>query len=222
MRILFAEWNAAATRPVSWMLQKNGFAVDVVGTARDISDAVQVTAYDLMLISLSLPDSNGVDLIRAVRGMARFAPILAFAASPGDCVNVLNAGADDFMQTPFFLDELLARVRALLRRPSQVVGPTHEAGNLRLDVLSAAVTIGERPIILPRREMALLEVLMRNRPRPVSRNKLEQSIFTYDDDVTPNALEAAVSRLRRHLRHSEASVNVVATRGLGYSLSATS
>ncbi len=220
--MLLAECQTTIVVPVSMMLQRNGFAVDVVGTAQDIADALQVTAYDIILMSLSLPDCSGPDLVRRIRGLSRVTPVLALASSPGDCVHALNAGADDCVPKPFPFDELLARLRALLRRPSQVVGPTYEAGNLKLDALSAAVTIGERAIALPRRELALLEVLMRNRPRPVSRNKLEQSIFTFDDDVTPNALEAAVSRLRRRLRHSDASVNVVATRGLGYSLSSIS
>jgi len=112
----------------------------------------------------------------------------------------------------------LARCRAILRRPTQIVGPTYEVGNLRLDTSASAVTIELRDLKLPRREIALLELLMRDHARPVPRRKLEHALFRLDNEVTPNALEAVISRLRRRLKESASSVNVIARRGFGYSL----
>jgi DNA-binding response OmpR family regulator len=135
-------------------------------------------------------------------------------------VQTLNDGADDYLVKPFSLDELLARVRALLRRPRQVAETILTAGNVALDTVAMTLRIGGSLVLdVPRRELAALAALLGQKGRLLPRQKLEDAVYSFDSEVTPNAMEAAVSRLRRRLESHEASVTITAMRGLGYILS---
>jgi DNA-binding response OmpR family regulator len=135
-----------------------------------------------------------------------------------DRVSGLDTGADDYLVKPFEMDELLARCRALLRRPGAGLGSVLSAGNLDLDTTARQVRIAGQGIETPRREVALLETLLRRAGQVVPRPALEESLYGFDDEVTPNALEAHVSRLRRRLAEAGADVTIHTVRGVGYLL----
>jgi DNA-binding response OmpR family regulator len=221
MKILQAVNGDRFAQFLAMNFRSQGMTVDIISFTEDLYDLVRENFYDLLIVSLEFPERPGTDMVRTLRRKGCCKPVLALTTSTSvqDRIEALNAGADDCLMVTAPFEELLARSRALLRRPPQTVGPTYELGNIRLDATAASVMVEEQRISLPRREIALLELLMRHRSCPVPRERLEHALFSIDDEVTPNALEAAISRLRRHLKMNAATVNVVATRGLGYSLS---
>ncbi len=222
MRLLVVEDNDKLAALMKKLLSDSGYTVDAVPTAQAGKEALDVTDYDLILLDLSLPDQDGKELLRALRRAGHGTPVLvATARSDVDQrVQTLDQGADDYLVKPFSFDELLARVRALLRRPRQVTQSVLTAGNLSLDTAAMTLRIGGRPVLdLPRREFAVLAALLAQKGRLLPRQKLEHAVYSFDHDVTPNAIEAAVSRLRRRLEAQDASVAITAMRGLGYILS---
>jgi DNA-binding response OmpR family regulator len=160
-------------------------------------------------------------MLRELRRSGQSLPVLVATAriEVHQRIATLNDGADDYMVKPFDRDELIARIRAILRRPQLLAQPVLRSGNLVLDLDRLVCVVGEQPIELPRREMTALEILLRRHNSLVPRRRLEQGVYAIDEDVTPNALEAVVSRLRRRLEATEASVSITAMRGVGYFLS---
>ena len=220
MKLLVIEDNARLATVMAKLLTDNGMTVDVVATVEEARAALAVAAYDVILLDLALPDGYGGDLLRTLRAAGQTTPVLV-ATARGDVVDrvqLLNAGADDYLVKPFSLDELLARIRALLRRPAQTVPNMLHVGNLALDTVSQTLTIDGVPVELPRLELRVLAALLRQHGRLLSRERLEQTVYSMEAEVTPNAIEAAVSRLRRRLEASGASVAITAMRGLGYIL----
>lgn len=220
MRLLVVEDNPKLAGLIAKLLGNHAFAVDVAPTVDHARAALDVAEYDAILLDLSLPDADGSDLLRSVRKRGSGVPVIVATARAdvSERVAKLNEGADDYLVKPFSLEELLARVNAVLRRPRQSVGTVLKAGNVEMDPGKHLVTVSGELIDLPRRELGLLQVLMRHDGRPVSRDKLLDSLYSFDAEVTPNALEAVVSRLRRRLEANGASITVVAMRGLGYML----
>jgi len=221
MRLLVVEDNEKLAALMKKRLHENMFAVDVVATAEEGLAALDVAAYDLIVLDLSLPDHDGTEVLRALRRGGHGTPVLVATARAdvAQRVQTLNEGADDYLVKPFSLDELLARVRALLRRPSQVVQSVQVAGNLVLDTAAMTLSIDGTQVALPRREFAVLASLLGQKGKLVPRQKLMDAVYSFDNEVTPNAIEAAVSRLRRRLEVHRASVTITAMRGLGYILS---
>jgi len=136
-------------------------------------------------------------------------------------VELLNTGADDYLVKPFSLDELLARIRAVLRRPAHIAVDRLSAGNISLETGTLTLEVGGQAVEIPRRELGVLETLLRSLGRLVPKRKLSEAIYSFDDEVTPNAVEAAVSRLRRRLQSHGATVSITAMRGLGYVMTDT-
>ncbi len=218
MRLLVIEDNRRLAALIRKALIEQAFVVDAVQTAADAEAALRGVNYDLILLDLALPDADGEDILRALRarGMAVRVLVITARADVLDRVRLLDAGADDYLVKPFLLEELLARVRALLRRPPPIAGSLHRAGNVVVDAVALAVTIGAEPAELPRRELAVLLALVRNQGRVLPRHALVDAVYSFDSDVTPNAIEATISRLRRRLATMGADVTITAMRGLGY------
>ena len=219
MRILVSPAGVQISQSNMNMLRASGQAVDQIDDINDIFVLSRKQEYDLLIIYLGSPDHRTADLFRSLRRRGCVTPILGIVT--GDLiqrVEALNAGADDCVPASVPQEELLARVRALLRRPPMTVGPVYRVGDLELNSSVATVTCEGERIVMPRREIALLELLMRAGLTPVTRERLEHALFSFDDAVTPNALEAAISRLRRRLKASQSIVTIMATRGFGYSL----
>lgn len=220
MRVLLVEDNATFAALLAKLLTESGFAVDVAATRAEAEAAFGAADYALVLLDLTLPDGDGRDMLRALRKAGKGTLVLVATAHGhlAERVQTLDAGADDYLVKPFAPEELLARVRALLRRPRQIRPNLLTLGNMSLDTRALSLTVGGSAVELPRRELAVLTELMGSRGKLLSRERLEQAIYPFDAEVTPNAIEAAVSRLRRRLEAAGANVSITAMRGLGYLL----
>jgi DNA-binding response OmpR family regulator len=199
-----------------------GLPADIAGSCLDASDLSAVAAYDLVVLDRRLPDGDGLSLIPLLRGRRPDLPVLALTAldDVGSRIEGLDAGADDYLAKPFDAGELLARVRALLRRPGLEPEAPVAVGRLLFDARSRAARVGSEPLVLAARELNLLEVLVRRANRVVTREALVEAVYEMGADVLPNALDANVSRLRARLRDLDAGVEVTAVRGVGYMLTA--
>lgn len=206
------------------LLSKSGFVVDATAAIDEASAALKLTSYDAVIVDLAVPDCGEYEMFRLIRQKRPGTRILALLETKANVakmrISALNSGADDVLATPYVPDELLARVRALLRRPTQVVAATLRFGNIELDTHTGGVKIAGELVCLPRREVLILDMLMRNTSRIMPREKLEQAVFSFDNVVTPNALEAAISRLRRNLIDYGSTLTVISLRRSGYTLAA--
>ena len=220
MRLLIVEDNEKLAALMAKLLAENLYSVDTVETIDEARAAIEVVDYDLVLLDLSLPDGDGGEILRSLRRAGQTTRILVTTARADvvQRVETLNDGADDYLVKPFSLDELLARIRALLRRPAEAKQSVLTAGRITLDTASLTLRVTGQVTPLPRRELGVLVTLLRNQGRLVPRRKLEDAVYSFDNEVTPNAIEAAVSRLRRRLDGLDAAVTITAMRGVGYIL----
>lgn len=223
MKLLMVEDNPRLAGVMGKLLRDNGLVVDAVATLDEARAALAVGGHDAVLLDLSLPDGDGGTLLRELRRAGNTIPILVATARSEvvDRVDLLNAGADDYLVKPFSLDELLARIRALLRRPPQTAPSLLSLANVTLDTAAQTLAVDGAPLDLPRLELRIMATLLANRGRLLPRARLEQAVYSMDAEVTPNAMEAAISRLRRRLDSAGAGVAITAMRGLGYVLSET-
>ncbi len=222
MRLLLIEDNERLGQLIRDGLTKGGLAVDWQKTLEDGGATLEAAAFDLVLLDLGLPDGDGLDLIRRLRRAADTIPILVLTARGGlsDRVTGLDAGADDYLVKPFDIAELSARCRALLRRPVQGLTPVLSVGKLTFDTSSRQAAYDGTLIELSRREAGLLEVLMRRPGAVLTKQALEEAVYDFNEPVTPNAVEVAISRLRRRLDDAGAKDLLHNVRGIGYMLKA--
>jgi len=220
MRILLIEDHRRLADAIVAGLAKEGFGLDAFGTAEEGEAAARTAAYDAIILDLGLPDRDGIGWLKALRVAGNPTPVLILTARDAVEARVcgLDAGADDYLLKPFAMKELAARLRALLRRPEGVLGAVLKVGNVELDSNSRTVSVNGHPKPIPRRELDVLELLMRRAGQVVSRAVLEDKVYGLSDTVLPNALEAAVSRLRKRLPHAESGMSIHAMRGVGYLL----
>lgn len=221
MRILLIEDHPPFALYIRQELEKAGFTVDSLGTLSDGEAAMEAVGYDAVILDLGLPDGDGLTLLQRTRKRGNPVPILILTGRDAvkDRVRGLNAGADDYLTKPFAMEELVARVRALLRRPVKVSDVALSAGNLVLETTAREVRINDRPIAISRREMAVLEQLLRRRGRAVPKEVIQEAIYGFDNAVTSNSVEVLVSRLRKRLKAARATVVIHTRRGVGYLLS---
>ena len=220
-RVLFVEDDLPLARGVIALLRDGGYAVDHVAEGRVALDLEAREPYALVILDLGLPDVPGFEVLRALRQRGSSTPVLILTARDAlrDRVNGLDAGADDYLLKPFQPVELEARVRALVRRGHGNPSPIVTLGPLRLDRSTGRVMIGERPVDLRRREMAVLNALLLHANQVVSKERLAAEVFAYDDEVAPNALELYVARLRKKLQPDGPQIRTL--RGQGYLIEAT-
>ena len=225
MKILLVEDNASLSGMIASFLRERGFAVDASSTAADALLALGKSTYDALVLDLGLPDMDGMEVLRALRARAtshqRLLPTLILTARDAVSHRVagLNEGADDYILKPFDLLEFEARLRAVLRRPGARETPSLTFGDICLDTGSRTVKVRDEPLDLTRREAALFEELMKTAARIVVRDQLLERLYGMDEDCTPNALEATISRVRRKLTQRKAGVKIETLRGIGYRLS---
>ncbi len=221
MRLLLIEDHRAMREMVCDHLRKRGYAVDPVAKGGDALAAVATHDYDAVILDLGLPDMDGMDVLRALHGRpVGGLPALILTARDRleDRIDGLNAGADDYLPKPFALPELEARLRAILRRPGARRSSTLRCGTLAFDPASYTATISDRPFSLTRREAAVLEELLIAAGAVVVRDLLGERLYDSTEDVSANAIEAIVSRLRRKLAALAATVRIETVRGIGYRL----
>lgn len=220
-RILLVEDDPGLAKEMCRSLRREGWATDHVACLVDAFEAVIQKSYRAILLDRRLPDGDGISLVAAAKSRPAPPPIIFLTARDEitDRVEGLDAGADDYLVKPFAFGELLARLRAACRRPSTGLGPPPvEVGRLSFDLSTREARIAGRPLSLPRRELALLELLMRRAGRVVQRGHLESELYGFEADVSANALETQVSRLRRRLDDVDAEVDLRTIRGVGYLL----
>jgi DNA-binding response OmpR family regulator len=205
---------------VGAQLRGRGFIVDHVADAEGARSALETAQFGLVLLDRRLPDGEGLSVIEAVRRTQVKAPVIVVTAldAANRAVEGLDLGADDYIRKPFDIDELVARIRAVLRRAESNGWPELRCGRIAFDQASGSFTVAGQPLNLPRRELALLEALIRRARRVVQRDTLSNDIFGFNDDVQSNTLDAHVSRLRARLAAAEADVTIQPVRGVGYIL----
>jgi two-component system, OmpR family, response regulator len=218
MRILVAEDDAILADGVSRTLRQSGYAVDWVKNGVEADTALDTDDFDLLILDIGLPKKSGLDVLKRLRARDSRVPVLILTALDGvnDRVRGLDAGADDYLAKPFELAELEARVRALTRR-GMAGGPTLlRHGALTYDQVGRVARLNGEPLELSAREVSLLEIFLSRAGRLVSKDQLVSHLCEWGEEVSPNAIEVYVHRLRKKLEPG--GVRIVTVRGLGYSL----
>jgi two-component system OmpR family response regulator len=219
MRILLVEDHPPLAEAVTDALRRAGFAVDHANSAAKACSMAAMAPYALILLDLGLPDDDGLTVLPALRANGRVPVIILTARDQLDSrLSGLDGGADDYIVKPVEMSELVARCRAVLRRPGDRQANIIVVGSLAFDSVSRTATVNNVPLTLGRRELGVLEQLLRSAGRVSPRQVLEEAIYTFDDEVGPNALEAAVSRLRRALATAGCQLPIVTVRGVGWML----
>ena len=214
MRVLIVEDDTGIATGLAATLKTAGYAVDVCGTLGQAAAALQVEAFDLVLLDLNLPDGDGIDWLRRLRTGGQAMPVLIMTARDGlpDRVAGLDQGADDYLVKPFEPEELLARMRVALRRSEGRASPVLQHGDLEVDPAGRTVRRAGQSVTLRAKEFALLMVLLRASGQVVTRQRLEEALYGFDEALESNALEVHMHHLRRKL--GEGLVKTV--RGVGY------
>jgi DNA-binding response OmpR family regulator len=224
VRILLVEDEPEMASALAAALRKYDMVVDLIATLADAEEAVSCNAYGAILLDRQLPDGDGLTLIPTLRSKGLSVPVIVLTARGElvDRVAGLDLGADDYLGKPFAVEELLARLRAVLRRPSDLPSEMLKLGRLSFDLGNREASVAGRPLDLPRRELLVLETLLRRMGRTVARPSLEEAVYSIDDEIQSNALDTHVSRLRRKLSEAEAEIEIHAIRGVGYLLKCSS
>jgi DNA-binding response OmpR family regulator len=220
VRLLVIEDEDRLSGILKSRLGEAGFAVDVAGSAGDATAALELINYDAVVLDLGLPDGDGLAVLAAARRIGKALPILILTARDAveDRVAGLNAGADDYLTKPFAMSELIARIKAMLRRPGGVLGITLKAGNLSLDTIGRELSVAGKPVRLSRQELAILEQMMRRFGRIVPKAVLEEKLYGIDEEPGSNTIPVHVHHLRRQLEAARASLVIHTIRGVGYIL----
>jgi DNA-binding response OmpR family regulator len=222
MRLLIAEDNGRLGSYVRAALTGRGFTADLVGTAEDAEAALAAIGYDALILDLGLPDADGMTLLKKMRQNQDMRPVLILTArdSTEMLVSGLNGGADDYLCKPFEMDELEARIRALLRRPGSRKSVVISEANLQIDTAEREVRVNGAIVEVPRREYYALELLMRRTGSVVSKKSMEDLLYSFGEEIASNAIEVLIHRLRKRLVESGADAVIHTIRGVGYMLAA--
>jgi DNA-binding response OmpR family regulator len=220
MRILLIEDEKELADALSAALSKQGIVIDHTMLLGDAIELSRQHSYDAILLDRRLPDGEGLSFIPKLRAAGADTPIIVLTAhnEPKERVEGLDTGADDYLGKPFLIDELMARLRAVLRRRANLVEPQIEIGHMTIDPLHLSVTVGSHPFDLPRRELLVLVALANRRGKTVVRSILEAAVYNYEEEIQSNALDAHISRLRKRLLDAGAGVAIHNIRGVGYLL----
>lgn len=222
MRILLVEDEKKLSAYVKRGLEEAGYAVDAVYTGRDALDWAVAAAYDLIILDILLPEVDGLAVCRELRAAKNQMPVLMLTARDAvdDRVTGLDAGADDYLVKPFAIKELLARIRSLVRRAHEVSkSPVLTLADLTLDPAAHSVTRAGRFIDLPAKEFSILEYLLRNARRVVTRTMIAEHVWNYDSYNQSNVVDVYIRNLRRKVDESFEPKLIHTLRGVGYRLS---
>jgi DNA-binding response OmpR family regulator len=220
MKVLIVEDQQRLGGFLEQGLKECAYTVSWVKTCADASDALAETSFDVILLDLGLPDGDGIDLLRQWRSSGFNEPVLILSArdSVADRIKGLDVGADDYLPKPFSFEELLARVRSIVRRQSTVKNVVLEHRGIRVDLLSHTVQFNGKPVDLTSREFALLEIFMQNPGRILTRTLISEKIWASHFDVDTNLLDVYMSRLRSKLEGAPERPLFKTVRGVGYQL----
>lgn len=218
MRILVVEDNRTLADGLAAVLRVAGYAVDVVHDGVSADAVLTTETFDLVVLDLSLPEMDGLDVLRRMRGRRNTSSVLVLTARGAldERVRGLDLGADDYMTKPFEVSELEARIRVLLRRQAGLHNSSIAFGSIELDTVSRTLSAFGQTLDIPARELSVLETLLRKAGKVVAKQSIIESLAAFDDDLSENAVEQYISRLRRRLAPYALTVRVA--RGLGYYL----
>ncbi|MDB5863429.1 MAG: basR 3 [Betaproteobacteria bacterium] len=218
MRILIVEDDAILSDGLAHALRSRGYAVDCMANGIDADWALATEQYDLVVLDIELPLIDGFEVLRRLRKRKATVAVLVLTArdSVHDRIHGLDIGADDYLTKPFEVGELEARIRALVRRASGMADNEIAIGRLVLDLKGRRALVDGACVELSARELAVLEILASRAGRVVAKDALMHSLYQWDEDVSPNAIEIYVHRLRKKL--GESGINIRTIRGLGYLL----
>ena len=220
MRILLVEDDVTIARLLKEGLEDESYAVDVVNDGSEGYRTATADDYDVIILDIMLPGMNGYEVCRALRSDGNKTPILMLTARDAerDIVEGLDTGADDYLAKPFSFDVLLARIRALLRRPNEKLEEIIQVGDLKLDPSSKRVTRASQEISLTAKEYSVLEYLMRNKGKVLSKEQIISHVWDFDADVLPNNVELFIMFLRRKIDKPFKSKLIHTVSGFGYKL----
>ena len=215
MRILFAEDDKDLGEAVQQALTEYGYTVDLIKDGKSAQHALLNQHFDTLILDLGLPKRSGLDVLKSIRARNITIPVIILTAREGiqDRVEVLDSGADDYMVKPFDLHELNARIRAVQRRTAERAKPVLSYGPIMLDPAAHTVTIDGKLINASRREFTLLQKLLENIGRVVSRDKLMQTLYGWGDDIDSNTLEVHIHNVRKKFGDT---LPIQTIRGVGY------
>ncbi len=219
MRILVVEDDHTIAQAIKEGLEQETFAVDVAYDGEEGYLSASSEEYDLIILDLMLPGMDGLQIAKKLRAEKNHTRILMLTAKDRlpDKINGLNTGADDYMVKPFSFEELLARIKALLRRPHEKKAEVMEAGDLKLDTIKKEVRRRGKIIPLSSKEYALLEYLLRNKGRVLSKNNIMSHVWDFDADILPNTVEVFITYLRAKIDKPFKGPGIIETvRGFGY------
>jgi len=214
MRVLLIEDDRMIADALRTALRQDGYALDWVGDGDSADTSLRSQSFDLVLLDLGLPGRSGLEVLRALRARSDSTPVLIMTARDAVAERVagLDAGADDYLVKPFDLDELSARMRALLRRSAGRADPAIEHAGIRLDPSTHAVTLDGEPVKLLAREFAVLQALLQRPGAVLSRTQIEEQLYGWGEEVESNAVEVYIHGLRRKL----GAEKIRTLRGVGY------
>lgn len=216
MRVLIVEDDASLAAGIGRILEAEGYAVDTVGSGEQATLASRLERFDLVILDIGLSGMDGFEVLRRMRDEGHAVPVLILTARDAidDRVRGLETGADDYMAKPFAMPELVARVRALIRRSQSQSGPRIVHGPLVLDSAARRAFLNDQPLELAAREWAVLEVLLTKVEKVVSKESIIHAVASWGEELSPNAIEVYVSRLRAKLE--PAGIHIRTVRGFGY------
>ena len=218
MRLLIVEDHDILAKAIKNAFERDGYVVDIVLTCEDGRAATQTVSYDGIILDRGLPDDDGLNLLKELRSRGDPTPVLLLTARNqlNDRIEGLDSGGDDYVAKPVEMEELIARVRALLRRPANPISLISKIGNLEYDTRNREVRVGGVVVDVSRRETDVLEQLLRRGGRVVPKDVLEEKIYGFDEEVSSNSIEVHISRLRKRLLDASAAVEIKTRRGIGY------
>lgn len=220
MKILLVDDEKQLTDALGVILRKNNYAVDVSYNGEDGLDMALSGIYDLIILDIMMPKIDGLTVLKTLRNKKFSTPVLMLSAKSeiSDKIDGLNLGADDYLTKPFSTDELLARIKALLRRKETFTGDVLSFGDILLNRDTIELTCNEKHISLGKKEFQILEMLILNQGKNIDKDRFIEKIWGYDTDAEYNTIEVYVSFLRKKLTAVNSKTEIKSIRGIGYTL----
>lgn len=218
MRIFLVEDEKKLAGFMRKGLEEQGFTVTVCHDGNDAAAMLKVESFDLVVLDIMLPGRDGLSILKGLRDQKNTVPVILVTArsETNERIQGLNLGADDYLAKPFFMDELVARVQAVLRRTSGEQLSLLRAGDLTVNLITREVKRGKEPVVLPPREFSLLEYLMRSPGRVFTRTQILEHVWGYGFDPQTNLVDVCIQRLRSKIDHGQDDSLIESVRGVGY------
>lgn len=220
MRLLLAEDETELANALATILKRHNYAVDVVYNGEDALYYLETEVYDALILDIMMPKVDGIEVLRRIRSKGNNIPVLILTAKSEveDKVLGLDTGADDYLTKPFSTQELLARIRAITRRRSEILENRLKFGDVELDRLTYELISKKNKVLLTSKEFQIMEMLMMNKNQMIPSERIMEKVWGYDSDVESNVVWTYISYLRKKLRILESTVDIKSVRNIGYML----